>query len=178
MHAERLYKSILTNCSRILPTVQRFFFLNKRWKKHDKIYSLLKSISFRVEPRRLIGLLILSPFSSIAVTPFILLVNLVAARSYCWFFAWYSGNVQTRTSTVSYASTDGYVNCCSTDFRLPIPPEINKFILYHLNKVAICQANFTITNIITKFIKMETDHLFSNKFKSNDPSNSNLVQCF
>lgn len=38
-------------------------------------------------------------------------------------------------------------------------------------------------NIITKFIKMETDHLFSlnfffNRFKSNDRSNSNLVQCF
>lgn len=35
-------------------------------------YLLLNSMSFRVEPSRLMGLLTPSPFSSIAVTPFIL----------------------------------------------------------------------------------------------------------
>lgn len=47
------------------------------------IYSLLKSINFRVDPSRLIGLLTPSPFSSIAVTPFIF-NNFV---SFCFFYS-------------------------------------------------------------------------------------------
>lgn len=39
-------------------------------KKYGRSYLLLKINNFLVDPRRFIGLLISSPFSSIAVTPF------------------------------------------------------------------------------------------------------------
>lgn len=44
---------------------------HRDWNERIKRYLLLKSINFRVDPSRLIGLFTPSPFSSIAVTPFI-----------------------------------------------------------------------------------------------------------